>query len=1638
MIPKFQSSRSAGIALDIANALHGQGLPIIRGDRGATPKEIEDTLAVMKDRRITQSVMRDNAFNLEETVSLPVIQEIREAADALKGLEDILVIAPDEVGIKMAHDALVDTYRNDRTNGENSPRIHFVTEGNLRQLQNKIDFTKAGMIVMGNMTSEGQKKTAMAMCYEELVAKFNDADKLEHMVIMLQSSNRYLVDESQKHNCRIVTLPRGLADAESFFPAALLPLTLAGIDIQQLIEGAKDARDSLMGPDDHPIEIKAALMQVLAGKGRNTFIEAIYSQKWENFVKWMRLQICSAMNNTTGEMLIDCAVLPRAHHTDEQNWAEGDHGFVVFRRGFGTGPDIVIENCPDPKLDGLWMSKFNATNAQAYGKALATNSRPTTLSMAESPDAMQVGREVVYTLALGRILSRCYEPKVASPLRSKEIKKDQIAQTTSFSQGGLSLEIEGAIGSGTQRISDPLRFNQMLGDLLCVGVQLAVEAPPKTTKHGWITSPQETLAMLPDIEQMEAERRGSGPHFITGIGGSGNAFTAIHKVLTQIAANPGNEGKVIILDQPDAAALSDALEFVGEGMGEADLITASSSGQTRCTNALTGVLFKNGVQHKHTVVACAPRRTSPLSGLLRKNPDIAHLELSEKVDSRFSCLTAWMAMMMKRAGHNAEALFKGAAAMQTDMAAVSAKVREKVQDPNKPDKQIERSKLIMAALTEIDELLLESRRSSDDAARLRDQLLAAYKKLFEENKDVLDLVLQNVGLVWGAMNKHLGETAPTNVMVLMDPRLDGLVDHFKQMENESRGKPGVDTYTTVIGYEEAKRTMPLLLANPSYFTFVSVKDTGDKEIDELHRREMEDLEKAVAANGHASMRMQMDRADETILGQLLYSTLQMPASAMMCLGLRSRKQPSYSGQQGVVAGKLEHALLINAELGRQAKAIFPISGTISSLISAAADTINLSTRTFGYPAQRMANVRQAMVDSIKLTADADNIGRVYFSNSISPEFQNPNGRYQLVINPLQGNNLVERDNNMMVSTVSVFDGDVVPGNLVNTFVMYHSLNDGLVCVALQPGDDMLKVMDFIRMHDGTIAQRRRGDIDEPVLERKTTGSQFAVLGAISDYPPAVQPIIMAMLERKDVKMRERYIPIATDYEMAINGGSSISTASALDILSLYHIVENSAGAICVISDDGTKKSGADFVKELSSDDLFNSSAKYVVVCGAKEPVERMTEKLAPSGDIKAKPVTKNVRVSSDEFAFHHTIEVNRRNQSLCDYLTAMKGAGMPGDIRRILGVVPTMAAVFRLLFPWASLEAPHGVANFAGDTQEYVDWLTEQLFTAIAYNPRGETAVHESIMKALHDPAHPIGPLAKALLSFHGGEEQDRIFVGNMIEALKLNGMLVGGLDSLDGTSTFAALQSLGTFLSLYRVPLDAGNIAQIKDKRDRLPHNPEFLPEILRGKTGRDMLEAVAMVNHGYTEQLFVASKWGDGVEQFMLDRHGVFRKMGHITRVQESSNARPIIALGGAPSQWRPTAIWEFTKFLLEKEGAELAWTGAGTVDTHRILTTPFSVYGYTADESRARGRLRPWYELIMMAYLAEKVGGSAISGVHHMLDVPLDPAEKKGAGFFHQTAPFVAGHPLLVECYRRCHEQGVNLEDVKKYWNSKRHGN
>ncbi|XP_013396230.1 fructose-1,6-bisphosphatase isozyme 2 isoform X1 [Lingula anatina] len=224
----------------------------------------------------------------------------------------------------------------------------------------------------------------------------------------------------------------------------------------------------------------------------------------------------------------------------------------------------------------------------------------------------------------------------------------------------------------------------------------------------------------------------------------------------------------------------------------------------------------------------------------------------------------------------------------------------------------------------------------------------------------------------------------------------------------------------------------------------------------------------------------------------------------------------------------------------------------------------------------------------------------------------------------------------------------------------------------------------------------------------------------------------------------------------------------------------------------------------------------------------------------------------------------------------------------------------------------------------------------------------------------------------------------NVIEVeIERQGKYIVCFDPLDGSSNIDCLVSIGTIFAILR-----------KDHE-----GPPTIKDALQ--SGRNIVAAGYAL---YGSATAVVLSTGDEVNSFMLDP-----AIGEFILTQRNIQIKPrgkIFSVNEGYAKFWDPAMKEYVenkKYPKTGKPYGARYIGSMVADVHRTLLYG-GIFMYPATSETPKGKLRLLYECNPMAYIIEKAGGLASTGIMPILDIVPES--------IHQRAPIFLGSKEDVE--------------------------
>lgn len=237
-------------------------------------------------------------------VDLPVaydkeeFQAVKDAAEKIKSDSDVLVvigIGGSYLGARAAIDFLSNSFYNIHAGQKGQPQVFFAGNSisstylhDLVELIGDRDFS-INMISKSGTTTE--PAIAFRVLKEKLIAKYGREEAVKRIYATTDQARGALKGEADEEGYQTFVIPDGVGGRFTVLtPVGLLPIAVAGGDIDKLMEGAAFAMENYSSADvdDNEAYQYVALRNMFYRKGKNTEILVNYEPSLQFFGEWWK------------------------------------------------------------------------------------------------------------------------------------------------------------------------------------------------------------------------------------------------------------------------------------------------------------------------------------------------------------------------------------------------------------------------------------------------------------------------------------------------------------------------------------------------------------------------------------------------------------------------------------------------------------------------------------------------------------------------------------------------------------------------------------------------------------------------------------------------------------------------------------------------------------------------------------------------------------------------------------------------------------------------------------------------------------------------------------------------------------------------------------------------------------------------------------------------------------------------------------------------------------------------------------------------------------------------------------------------------------------------------------------------------
>ena len=235
--------------------------------------------------------------NLPSSISAAEIADIKATAQKMKQLCEVVVvigIGGSYLGAKAVIDALSDSFA--QLKPHNNPLVVFagqnIGEDYLTELQGVLKNRKWGIVVISKSGTTTEPAIAFRILKADCEAQFGKKEAVDRIVAITDAKRGALRTLADQEGYKTYVIPDNVGGRFSVLtPVGLLPIAIAGFDIEQLVGGAAEMEKSTGSDIDfeqNPSAVYAAVRNALYKKGKGIELTANYNPKLHFFAEWWK------------------------------------------------------------------------------------------------------------------------------------------------------------------------------------------------------------------------------------------------------------------------------------------------------------------------------------------------------------------------------------------------------------------------------------------------------------------------------------------------------------------------------------------------------------------------------------------------------------------------------------------------------------------------------------------------------------------------------------------------------------------------------------------------------------------------------------------------------------------------------------------------------------------------------------------------------------------------------------------------------------------------------------------------------------------------------------------------------------------------------------------------------------------------------------------------------------------------------------------------------------------------------------------------------------------------------------------------------------------------------------------------------
>lgn len=263
------------------------------------------------------------------------------------------------LGAKAVNTALADNFEYYYAPNPGSPKVLYagqnIGEEYTAELQKLLEGKRFGIIVISKSGTTTEPAIAFRILKEQLEKQAGKEAAKELIVAITDANKGALRTLATQEGYETYVIPDNVGGRFSVLtPVGLLPIAVAGHDIQKLIDGAREMEKTTLHPsDNNPSQIYARMRNALYRSGKKIEILVNFDPKLHYFSEWWK-QLYGESEGKDGKGIFPAAVdFTTDLHSMGQWIQQGER--TIFETVISVAKPAVERRVPEDKdnLDGL-------------------------------------------------------------------------------------------------------------------------------------------------------------------------------------------------------------------------------------------------------------------------------------------------------------------------------------------------------------------------------------------------------------------------------------------------------------------------------------------------------------------------------------------------------------------------------------------------------------------------------------------------------------------------------------------------------------------------------------------------------------------------------------------------------------------------------------------------------------------------------------------------------------------------------------------------------------------------------------------------------------------------------------------------------------------------------------------------------------------------------------------------------------------------------------------------------------------------------------------------------------------------------------------------------------------------------------